>query len=266
MGIFSRKKKSSEINNEIESLNIQLTEAVANEKMEEVKSLLKQGAEIDHINSMVITALQYACNHKSKEMITLLIKQGGDLSVIDEESGFTLLHTAALKGYLWLVKLLIEKGLNVNARDKEGNGPLWIAGNKHEIGTYLMENGADPKMENYHGNSPFNSNAVAFDYIKDPKKKDDGKRTDNIFEAIEKKDLTSIALLTVKKYDFNQLNQNGKTPLIYAIENNYLDIILLLIKNGAKTNLPDSDGNTPLSIARKLGYKEIEKTLTEFDN
>ena len=266
MGLFSRKKKSSESKHDIESLNMQLTEAVANEKMEEVKSLLKQGAEIDHINAMGVTALQFACNHKSKEMITLLINQGADLFVIDKESGFTLLHTAAFKGYLWLVKLLVESGLDVNARDKEGNGPLGRAGNKHEIGTYLMENGADPKMENYHGNSPFNSKAVAFDYIRDPQKKDDGKRTDNIFEAIEKKDLTSIALLIVKKCDFNQLNQDGKTPLIYAIENNYVDIILVLVKNGAKTNLTDRDGNTPLSIARQLGYKEIEKILTEFDN
>jgi ankyrin repeat protein len=266
MGFFSRKKKSSETKNEKGSLNTQLTEAVAHEKTEKVKSVLEQGAEIDHINSMGITALQYACNQKSKEMVTLLINRGADLFVIEKESGFTLLHTAAFNGYLWLVKILVEKGLDVNARDKEGNGPLWRAGNKHEIGTYLMENGADPKMENHQGNSPFNSNAVAFDYIKDPKKKDDRKRTDNIFEAIEKKDLTSIALLTVKKYDFNQLNEDGKTPLIYAVENDYADIILLLIKNGAKTNLTDSDGNTPLSIAQHMGHKEIEKILTEYDN
>lgn len=266
MGFFSRKKESSKTENEIVSLNAQFTEAVAHEKIEEAKSVLKQGAEIDHINSMGITALQYACNQNSKEMITLLIDQGADLFVIDKESGFTLLHTAASKGYLWLVKLLLEKGLNVNARDKDGNGPLWRAGNKHEIGSYLMENGADPKMENYHGVSPFNSNSVAFDYIKDPTRKDDGKRTDNIFEAIEKKDLTSIALLTVKKHDFNQRNEDGKTPLIYAVENNYVDIILLLIKNGAKTNLADSDGNTPLSIAQHLGHMEIEKILTEYDN
>ncbi len=266
MGIFNRKKKPSEIKDEIDSLNIQLTEAIASEKVEEVKSLLKQGAEIDHVNAMGITALQYACNHKSKEVISLLINQGADLFVVDEESGFTLLHTAASKGYSWLVKLLVEARLDVNARDKAGNGPLWRAGNKHEIGTYLMENGADPKMENFHGSSPFNSNAAAFDYIKNPKKKDDGKRTDNIFEAIEKKDLTSIALLTVKKHDFNQKNQAGKTPLIFAVENNYVDIILLLVKNGAKTDLTDSDGNTPLSRARQLGYKEIEKILTELQD
>lgn len=265
MGIFSRKKKSAETQNELASLNIQLTEAVANEQLDEVNALLKQGAEVDHINAMGITALQYACNHKNHEMITLLIKRGANLFVIDEKSGFTLLHTAASKGYLWLVKLLVQTGLDVNARDKEGNGPLWRAGNKHEIGTYLMENGADPKMENDHGYSPFNSTAVAFDYIKDPGKKDDGKRTNNIFEAIEKKDLTSIALLTVKKHDFNQLNEEGKTPLIHAIETNYADIILLLLKNGAKTTLTDRDGNTPLSIAQQLGYKKIEMILMEFD-
>lgn len=266
MGIFNRKRQPSESKTDLESLNIQFTEAVANEKLEEVKSLLIQGAEVDHVNAMGLTALQYACNHSSKEMITLFISQGANWAVIDEENGFSLLHTAASKGYFWLVKLLIEKGLDVNARDKQGNGPLFRAGNKHEIGTFLIENGADPKMENDHGISPFNSKAAAFDYIKDPKKKDEGQRSDNIFEAIEKKDLTSIALLTAKKCDFNQFNEEGKTPLICAVENNYAEIILLLVKNGANPNLTDRDGNTPLSLARQLGHKKIEEILIEFEN
>jgi ankyrin repeat protein len=127
-----------------------------------------------------------------------------------------------------------------------------------------MEHGADPKMENNYGNSPFNSDSVAYDYIRDLSKKDDKIRTDDIFEALEKKDQISIALITVKKHDFNQLNAQGKTPLIYAIEINYIDMILLLIKNGAEIDITDSLGNSPLSLAKELGHTEIEKILIKF--
>ena len=138
MGPFRSKKNTPIIEKDIASLNLQLTDAIAFEKLEEVTKLLNEGAEIDHINAMKLTVLKYACIHKSDEMISLLIEKGADLFVVNKKSGYTLLHTAAQRGLFWLIKLLVEKGLDVNAREKNGNGPLSTAGNKHKIRTYFM--------------------------------------------------------------------------------------------------------------------------------
>jgi ankyrin repeat protein len=36
-----------------------------------------------------------------------------------------------------------------------------------------------------------------------------------------------------------------------------MDVVELLISRGANTNIRDNDGNTPISLAKDRGYKEI---------
>lgn len=50
-------------------------------------------------------------------------------------------------------------------------------------------------------------------------------------------------------------------PLIIAVEKRNKAIVQLLLKHGAKKNVKDSEGFTPLSLARKLGYTEIIRIL-----
>ncbi|WP_457639682.1 ankyrin repeat domain-containing protein [Persephonella sp.] len=56
---------------------------------------------------------------------------------------------AVEKGDLELVKKLISKGANVNAKDKGGNTPLhWVARNGHlEIVKYLISCGANKNWD-----------------------------------------------------------------------------------------------------------------------
>lgn len=52
-----------------------------------------------------------------------------------------------------MVKLLIEKGANVNIEDFEKDTPLYVAENV-EIAQLLLDNGADPKHTNEDGITP----------------------------------------------------------------------------------------------------------------
>ena len=62
----------------------------------------------------------------------------------------TLLHSACSSDNLLLVKYLLEKGLNINSKNKDDETPLFIAcdRNKGEIIKYLIDKGADVMKEN----------------------------------------------------------------------------------------------------------------------
>ena len=50
-------------------------------------------------------------------------------------------------------------------------------------------------------------------------------------------------------------------PIMEAIANNNVELVQLLLKYHADVDIKDSDGNTPLDLARKTGSKEIERLL-----
>lgn len=52
--------------------------------------------------------------------------------------------------------------------------------------------------------------------------------------------------------------------LHYAVLNNQVDIVKLLIKAGSVINLRDSNGNTPLILAARSGHTDIVKFLLDY--
>jgi serine/threonine protein kinase len=104
---------------DFESKNKELLEASEKGDVEEVKKLLKEGANLNARNIV----------------------------------GWTPLHLAVQNGHIEVVKLLIEKGANVNAKDNIGDTPLHDAADKGhiEVVRLLLEHGADPNIKNYEG-------------------------------------------------------------------------------------------------------------------
>ena len=71
-------------------------------------------------------------------MVKLLVEKGADIDSIDTE-GRTPLLRAVRSGHEAVVKLLIEKGASVHSKDKEGRTPLWWAAeNKHKATVKLL--------------------------------------------------------------------------------------------------------------------------------
>ena len=58
--------------------------------------------------------------------------------------GISALHCASKAGYLKVVKLLIENGIEINIRDKRGETPLHYSRKykRIEVENYLVNNGA----------------------------------------------------------------------------------------------------------------------------
>jgi hypothetical protein len=77
-----------------------------------------------------------------------LIQKGADVNAKDKE-GWTALMMATLHGKIEIVKLLIDMGVDVNANDNYGQTALIeaVKWGKKEIVELLLENGADVNMK-----------------------------------------------------------------------------------------------------------------------
>ncbi|HOT74841.1 MAG TPA: ankyrin repeat domain-containing protein [Candidatus Wallbacteria bacterium] len=72
-----------------------------------------------------------------------------------------------------------------------------------------------------------------------------------------------IKYLIKNKADVNACGNDGKTPLMYAVEANDTESVKLLIDSGADISLRQKNGKCALDIARKLKYNKIIKILKE---
>ncbi len=105
--------------------------------------------------------LHYACvDNQPSERLKIaeeLIASGYDINAPDSNN-WTPLHFAAQANCPEVVKLLIENGANIEAREVNGNTPLWVATMNSNQGAQAVEIlinfGANPDEKNIHGISP----------------------------------------------------------------------------------------------------------------
>ena len=135
-----------------------------------------------------------------------LVEKGADVNAKDKD-GWTPLHYAASNGYLDVVKFLVENGADVDAEDKDSQTPLHVAAffGHLDVVKFLVKNGA---------------------YV-------------------------------------NAMDNDGQTPLHVAASNGHLDVVKFLVKNGADVNAKDKDGQTPLHKAAYFGHLSVAKFLVE---
>jgi len=69
-----------------------------------------------------------------------------DLLRMTDKSGNGLLHKTCIFGHLDLIQGLVEKGADINAKDKYGWDALYFASyhNQIPVAKYLLDHGADP--------------------------------------------------------------------------------------------------------------------------
>lgn len=85
---------------------------------------------------------------------------------------------------------------------------------------------------------------------------------DSLLIATLKNDLgEAIRLLTYYKIDVDYKDKDNYTSLHFATLRGNLDIMKLLIKNGADVNSINKDGDTAFTLASKKGSVDIVKTL-----
>jgi ankyrin repeat protein len=127
---------------------------------------------------------------------------------------------------------------------------------------FLEEKPDSINSKNYNGNTPliyaiFHQNTIAVKKIIEANKKitrsffDEG-TDENKIQEIETELLTR---------EINSPNKEGNTPLHYAVESGNIEIVKLLLENGAISNNKNLRGFSTIDIAKELGHSEISKLL-----
>lgn len=150
-----------------------------------------------------------------------------------------LLFRAAAAGDVNEVKRLLDRGININAREEEQETPLMYAAaeGKTEVVELLIARGADINALSVNGET-----ALA--------------------RAVGRRSLETVALLLDRGADIEKAASGGGTPLMYAAGNSDLEMVKLLLSRGAKINAVDDEGYTALAcVASREGQPEAARLL-----
>jgi ankyrin repeat protein len=186
------------------------------------------------------TPLSWAAENGHEAVVKLLVEKGAELESKDY-FGRTPLLWAAENGHEAVVKLLVEKGAELESKDCNARTTLsWAAGNGHEaVVKLLVEKGAELESKaNYYGRTPLSWAAG------------------NGHEAV-------VKLLVEKGAELESKEYKGRTPLSRAAGKGHEAVVKLLVEKGAELESKDRNGQTPLSRAAGEGRDAAVKLLVE---
>ena len=176
------------------------------------------------------------------------------------------------------IKLLLNKGLDINYSNQYQETPLFIAckNNRFDIVDFLLDNGA---QESINISTKFNGTPLSIvctsGYINILRRLINAGA--NISE-INKGDTLLIKACKSNQFEIirfllnngpeeyiNYQNKNGETPLFIACKNNRVDIVSFLLGNGAQESINIlCNGETPLLIASNIENIEMVRILLNY--
>ncbi|KAJ4291599.1 hypothetical protein N0V88_006199 [Collariella sp. IMI 366227] len=167
----------------------------------------------------------------------LLIYKGVDVDA-QKKDGSTALILALEKGHKAIAQLLIDKGADVNAQKEDGSTALILASEKgyEAIARLLIIKGANVNAQ-----------------------KEDGSMA--LILALEKGHKAIAQLLIDHGADVRAQNKDGSTALILALDRGYAVVARLLIEKGANVDAQKEDGSTALILALDKGYAAVAQLL-----
>ena len=213
--------------------------AVSKNNSKEVKKLLEKNPDL----KQEVTggpALYNASENGYLEIVKILINAGVDVN-LPVENGLTPLHISSHKGHVKVVEALIEAGADPNSASTDGKTPLHFASLKGhvEVVEALITTKADPNSAKTDGKTPLHIASLK-----------------GHVEVVE-------ALIEAGAKVDSKISDDGITPLHIASQEGHVEVVEALIKAGAKVDSKISDGKTPLHLASLRGHAKVVEALIE---
>jgi ankyrin repeat protein len=241
------------------------------------RALAEAGANLNLVDPEGTTALIIAIINAHWDTAAVLIEKGADLNLADIK-GMTPLYAAidvhtlgdtfgrpyppapVIEGSIGIIKMLLAKGANPNARLKgailkrvydagdnrlgEGATPFMRAARKCDatVMTLLLDAGADPKLTQTSGNNALMLAAGAV-----------SSGGDEAQRISEEQALAAIKIGVDAGLDLNETNATGDTVMHTAATTGggLRSVIRLLAGSGARLDIKNKGGRTPLEAAQR---------------
>ncbi len=258
-----------------------------------LKLLLDKGADPNARNKVGATALLWSVHDLRK--VRLLLQKGADVNARSEGGKLPLLLAAYYSRSAETVKFLLEHGADLRATDNRGAGVLLFAAQGGDLDTIrlLLDKGVDVNagttgafVETRFGNlgpppgsepergvtalmaAAYSNDAAVARLLLDRGANVNAVATDGVTALIAGANRGGGALirtLVEKGADLNLVDPLGRTPLILMAAGDYTEpeTIRLLLEKGADVNVKGKDGRNALAWARQRGDTQTVRILKE---
>jgi ankyrin repeat protein len=204
-----------------------------------VRLLIQHGADA---NTHIQQLLNLASSSGSVETVRLFIELGAHVNESTGQECKTALHIASSKGHTEIVQLLIKYRADVNSRDRGDSTPLHLASRMGDASTIelLLQVGADVNARAKDDSAPLHRAA----FSGSPR---------------------AVELLLQRGAEVNACDGAHLTPLHKSLLNKPdVNVVRLLLENGANAEVEDDEGQTPFQIASSKELSGITRLFKPF--
>ena len=201
-----------------------------------VTQLLDAGVGVNTTSTKGITALQIAAALGNEDLVDRLLARS---ALVNSKSlaGWTALHEASMAGHIIVVKQLLYAGGDMASSAVTGFTPLHCAAEKGflDIVKLFLDHKADTELSDPAG--------CLLDM------------------AVKGRNQEVVKRLVDAGVNVNAQSRKKWTPLLRACKEKDLALFEFLLEHGARPDLADYQGHTPLTIASNTGELSIVRKL-----
>ena len=227
-----------------------LFDAIENKDIGGVQAALKQGANVNAINSNGCPALYMATGNGETDIVKLLLDKHANVNAAAGKSLDCLgtsLNIAAFHGNIEIARILLDHHADVNLRDPHQGAPMLdAAASGHiEMCEFLLAHHADVEATQGIGG-------------------------ETALDVAANNSMDGMRWLLAHHANTESRDAEGQTPLMHAVDLKFettpeevVEKVKLLLAYHASLEARDNDGKTALMVAASHSWPEVVKVLLE---